>query len=112
MGASVSARARRGGDPCGMQQRLKFKEAALGCKREVVAQRGLTLRVRLQRQRGEAGDQARAVSHCRGTGQVSNARGFVMFTSTCGRAQGQGAVIKHVCKTCGRGTGSSRSRAR
>ena len=23
-----------------------------------------------------------------------------MFTSTCGRCRGQGAVIKHVCKTC------------
>jgi molecular chaperone DnaJ len=31
---------------------------------------------------------------------VSNARGFVMFTSTCPRCQGQGAVIRHPCKGC------------
>jgi molecular chaperone DnaJ len=31
---------------------------------------------------------------------VSNARGFVMFTTTCSRCRGQGSVIKHACKTC------------
>ena len=31
---------------------------------------------------------------------MSNARGFVMFTATCPKCQGQGAVIRHPCKTC------------
>jgi molecular chaperone DnaJ len=46
------------------------------------------------------GTKPEACTQCRGTGQVSNARGFVMFTTTCTRCRGQGAVIKHVCKTC------------
>src|SRR6185436_11427107 len=41
-----------------------------------------------------------ACSACRGTGQVSSARGFVMFTAPCARCGGRGAVIKTPCKTC------------
>ena len=48
----------------------------------------------------KAGTKPETCSHCRGAGQVSNARGFVMFTSTCPRCQGQGAVIRSPCKSC------------
>src|SRR4029077_11131385 len=37
---------------------------------------------------------------CRGSGQTSSARGFVMFTSTCARCHGAGRVIKQACPSC------------
>jgi molecular chaperone DnaJ len=95
-------RSRRGGD-LRVQQRLKFREAAFGCKREVVVHAP----VRCDDCGGSGakpGTKPEACAHCRGTGQVSNARGFVMFTSTCNRCRGQGVIIKSFCKTCeGRG---------
>ncbi|HXN33422.1 MAG TPA: J domain-containing protein, partial [Polyangiaceae bacterium] len=48
----------------------------------------------------KAGTKPEGCPPCRGTGQVSNTRGFVMFTSTCGRCRGAGRVIKHPCPTC------------
>lgn len=95
-------RSRRGGD-LRVQQRLKFREAAFGCKREVVVHAP----VRCEDCGGSGakpGTKPETCGHCRGTGQVSNARGFVMFTSTCNRCRGQGVIIKAFCKTCeGRG---------
>ena len=42
--------------------------------------------------------------HCRGTEQVSNARGFVMFTALCPRCGGAGQHIRNPCGGCrGRG---------
>jgi molecular chaperone DnaJ len=35
-----------------------------------------------------------------GTGQVSNARGFVMFTTTCPACRGQGSIIAKPCESC------------
>jgi molecular chaperone DnaJ len=91
-------RSRRGGD-LRVQQRLSFQEAAFGCKREVMVRAP----IRCEDCGGsgaKAGTKPEACTHCRGSGQVSNARGFVMFTTTCPRCRGQGAVIKHACKTC------------
>jgi molecular chaperone DnaJ len=97
-GGFGQTRARRGSD-LRLQQRLKFKEAAFGCKREVVVH-APTRCDDCTGTGAKAGTKPEACPQCRGTGQVSNARGFVMFTSTCGRCRGQGAVIKHACKTC------------
>jgi len=91
-------RSRRGGD-LRVQQRLKFKEAAFGCKREVTVH-APTRCDDCTGTGAKPGTKPEPCTHCRGTGQVSNARGFVMFTSTCNRCRGQGVVIKHVCKTC------------
>jgi molecular chaperone DnaJ len=41
---------------------------------------------------------------CRGTGQVTRSRGFLMVGSTCGRCRGAGRIIPHSCKEC-RGVG-------
>jgi molecular chaperone DnaJ len=49
----------------------------------------------------KAGTKPETCSQCRGTGQVSNARGFVMFTSTCPRCRGAGRVVKQPCLSCG-----------
>jgi molecular chaperone DnaJ len=97
-GGFGQTRARRGGD-LRVQQRLKFREAAFGCKREVTIH-APTRCLDCSGSGAKPGTKPETCTQCRGTGQVSNARGFVMFTSTCGRCRGQGAVIKHACKTC------------
>jgi molecular chaperone DnaJ len=89
---------RRGGD-LRVQQRLTLEEAAFGVKKEMT--------VHAPARCGDcggtgakAGTKPEACPHCRGAGQVSNARGFVMFTTTCPKCQGQGAFIRNPCRTC------------
>ena len=92
----------RGGD-LRMQARLSLREAAFGIKREVMVHAP----VRCDDCNGtgaKAGTKPETCGHCRGSGHVSNARGFVMFTTPCPKCAGQGVVIKHSCKGCeGRG---------
>lgn len=94
--------ARRGGD-LQVQARLTLEEAAFGVKREVT----VNAPARCDDCGGtgaKPGTKPETCGHCRGTGHVSNARGFVMFTTPCPKCGGQGVVIKHHCKTCeGRG---------
>ena len=82
------ARPRRGGD-LRVQQRLTLREAAFGCKREV----SVRAPARCDDCGGtgaKAGTKPETCPQCRGAGQVSNARGFVMFTTPCPRCRGAG----------------------
>jgi molecular chaperone DnaJ len=91
-------RQQRGGD-LRVQARLTLEDAAFGCKREISVQ----IPARCDDCGGAgaaAGTKPESCSTCRGTGQVSSARGFVMFTAPCSRCGGRGAVIKTPCKTC------------
>src|SRR4051812_26888789 len=101
-GGGGQRRAARGGD-LRMQARLSLREAAFGIKREVTVHAP----VRCDDCSGtgaKAGTKPETCGHCRGSGHVSNARGFVMFTTPCPKCQGQGVVIKQHCKSCeGRG---------
>ena len=101
-GGGGQRRQARGGD-LRMQARLTLREAAFGIKREVTVHAP----VRCDDCNGsgaKAGTKPETCGHCRGSGHVSNARGFVMFTTPCPKCQGQGVVIKHACKSCeGRG---------
>ncbi|MBK8216995.1 MAG: molecular chaperone DnaJ [Myxococcales bacterium] len=91
------------GDDLRVQQRITLSEAVHGCKRDV--------QLRTPASCGDCGGSgARAgtkpdvCGHCRGTGQVSNARGFVMFTAPCPRCNGAGQQIRNPCGSCrGRG---------
>src|SRR3984885_3346239 len=102
IGFGGNARPRRGSD-MRVQTRLSLREAAFGCKREV------QLRVPAActdcgGSGAKAGSKPESCPQCRGSGQVSNARGFVMFTSTCPRCRGAGRVVKQPCPACdGRG---------
>lgn len=94
---------RRGGD-LRVQARLTLREAAFGLKRELT----VNAPVKCDDCNGSGakqGTKPETCSHCRGSGHVSNARGFVMFTTPCPRCQGQGVTIKDHCKTC-RGHGA------
>jgi len=101
-GGGGGRRQARGSD-LRMQARLTLREAAFGVKREVTVHAP----VRCDDCTGtgaKPGTKPETCGHCRGSGHVSNARGFVMFTTPCPKCQGQGVVIKHHCKTCeGRG---------
>ncbi|MBS2020499.1 MAG: molecular chaperone DnaJ [Deltaproteobacteria bacterium] len=101
-GGGGGRRQARGGD-LRMQARLTLREAAFGVKREVTVHAP----VRCDDCSGtgaKAGTKPETCGHCRGSGHVSNARGFVMFTTPCPKCQGQGVVVKNPCKTCeGRG---------
>jgi molecular chaperone DnaJ len=95
--------ARRGAD-LRVQARLNLREAAFGIKREI----SVTAPTRCDDCSGsgaKSGTKPETCPNCRGSGHVSNARGFVMFTTPCQRCHGQGVVIKDHCKTC-RGQGA------
>jgi molecular chaperone DnaJ len=100
-------RSRRGGD-LRVQQRLKFREAAFGCKREVTIH-APTRCVDCSGSGAKPGTKPETCTQCRGTGQVSNARGFVMFTSTCGGAAVRAPSSSRPARRA-KGMGSSRSR--
>jgi molecular chaperone DnaJ len=98
MGFGGNARPRRGSD-MRVQARLTLREAAFGCKREVQVRVPATCND-CAGSGAKAGSKPESCPQCRGSGQVSNARGFVMFTSTCPRCRGAGRVIKQPCPTC------------
>lgn len=99
-----SARGRQRGGPrrgpdIRIGERLSMREAAFGCKREI----SLRYPAPCQECHGtgaEAGTQPIACTTCRGSGHVSNARGFVMFTAPCPACRGEGKVIKSPCSEC------------
>jgi molecular chaperone DnaJ len=97
-GAEGRGRAARGSD-LRMQEQLTLREAAFGVKREV----SVRAPVRCEPCAGTgaaAGTKPETCGQCRGAGQVSSARGFMMFTTPCPRCQGQGSVVKSPCETC------------
>jgi len=80
-------------------ERLSMREAAFGCKRDI--------QLRYPAPCGECngsgaapGTQPVVCTTCRGSGHVSNARGFVMFTAPCPACRGEGKVIKTPCNEC------------
>lgn len=98
MGFGGNARPRRGAD-LRMQQRLTLREAVFGCKREVTVRAPVACSD-CHGTGGKAGSKPETCPQCRGQGQVSNARGFVMFTSTCPRCRGAGSIVKQACPSC------------
>jgi molecular chaperone DnaJ len=97
-GGSARGRAARGSD-VRVQVRLTLREAAFGCKREVSVRAPATCSD-CGGTGARAGTKPETCPQCRGAGQVSNARGFIMFTSTCPRCRGAGRVIKQACPSC------------
>lgn len=94
----MGGRSRRGAD-LRVQSRLTLRDAAFGCKREITVQ-APALCDACGGNGAAAGTKPETCGHCRGTGQVSNARGFVMFSGPCPRCHGRGGVIRNPCKPC------------
>ncbi|MFO0658359.1 MAG: molecular chaperone DnaJ [Polyangiaceae bacterium] len=89
---------RRGSD-VRVQERLPLKDAVLGCKREL-SFRAAAPCDDCKGSGAAPGSQRKSCIACAGMGQVSTARGFVMFTQTCPRCQGQGTIIETPCTKC------------
>lgn len=107
-GARASGGRRRNGPARGadlrVQQRLTLQESVVGCKREV----SLRTPVACESCEGtgaKSGTKRKTCNACGGAGQVSTARGFVMFTQTCPECGGEGSVVKTPCPDC-HGSGS------
>jgi len=92
---------RRGGD-LRIQEQLTLKEAVVGCKKEVVVRAPAHCDScdSCGGSGAAPGSQRQTCGTCRGAGQVSSARGFVMFTSTCPACHGQGSTLRNPCPKC------------
>jgi molecular chaperone DnaJ len=94
---------RRGGPGRGadlrVQQRLTLKESVVGCKREVSLRTPVACDA-CEGSGAKPGTKRVKCPACGGAGQVSTARGFVMFTQTCGECGGEGTIVKTPCEAC------------
>jgi molecular chaperone DnaJ len=92
----------RRGQDARTQVRLTLKEAVIGCKKEV-AVRAPAACDDCHGSGAAKGSSRIACVMCGGAGQVTSARGFVMFTQACPRCEGQGTIVEKPCKKCGGG---------
>lgn len=82
-----------------VEQALSLEEAVLGCKKEIE----ITSPQRCSSCEGSGaseGSDMKSCDTCGGRGQVSTARGFVMFTQTCPSCRGEGRIIETPCEVC------------
>lgn len=101
-GGGGRRRPARGGD-LRVQETLSLADAAFGVKKEI-SLRAPAACDDCTGTGAKAGTKPEVCGNCRGTGHVSNARGFVMFTTPCQKCGGEGTVIKSPCASCaGRG---------
>ncbi|MDC3959374.1 molecular chaperone DnaJ [Polyangium jinanense] len=82
-----------------VEQRLTLREAMTGTKREVVLRTPVACE-ECQGSGAKPGTKRKTCGTCEGAGQVSTARGFVMFTQTCPECRGEGTVVKTPCPAC------------
>jgi len=82
-----------------VEQHLTLRDAMLGAKREVVLRTPVACD-ECQGSGAKPGTKRKTCGTCDGQGQVSTARGFVMFTQTCPECRGEGSVVKTPCPSC------------
>lgn len=102
-GGGGRRRQQRGAD-LRVEAKLSLREAAYGCKREIDV-RAPSPCSECSGTGAKAGTKPEVCVGCRGAGQVSTQRGFVMFSSPCARCSGTGQMIKTPCAAC-RGQGA------
>lgn len=102
-GGGRGRRQQRGAD-LRVEARLSLREAVYGCKREIDV-RAPSPCAECSGTGAQAGTRPEVCVGCRGAGQVSTQRGFVMFSSPCARCAGTGQTIKSPCGAC-RGQGA------
>jgi molecular chaperone DnaJ len=101
-GGQTGQRRRRGverGQDVRVEVQITLRQAMLGDKREVTV-RGAAPCETCDGSGAKPGTKPETCSQCRGTGQVTAQRGFIMFSSTCARCRGTGQSIATPCETC------------
>jgi len=103
-GASPSQRKRTGrGQDMRVHASLSLAEAMTGGKHEAVLN-GEVACDTCSGSGAKAGTKPETCPQCRGSGQVTAQRGFIMFSSACARCRGTGSFIATPCESCrGRG---------
>ena len=86
-------------------QELALRDAFTGCKREITVRAPVDCDA-CNGSGATPGSSRERCAACRGTGQVSSAQGYVVFTSTCPNCRGQGTFIAKPCESC-RGSGKT-----
>jgi len=82
-----------------VEQALTLEDAVLGCKKEIE----LRTPVQCDDCTGTGaldGSSMKTCEVCGGRGQVSTARGFIMFTQNCSACGGGGQIVEEACETC------------
>ncbi|MCC6215563.1 MAG: molecular chaperone DnaJ [Polyangiaceae bacterium] len=102
-GGNGRRRAPERGQDVGVAAQVTLAEAFTGCKKEVSVA-GAAPCEECAGNGAEAGTRPETCPQCRGTGQVTTQRGFIMFSSACARCRGSGQHVASPCKKCsGRG---------
>jgi molecular chaperone DnaJ len=82
---------------------LEFREAVLGCQKEIRLPRNEVCST-CEGSRCEPGKLPQACPGCGGSGKIRQTRGFFVIAQDCPKCQGAGEWIPHPCKSC-RGSG-------
>ncbi|MES1182626.1 MAG: molecular chaperone DnaJ [Myxococcales bacterium] len=83
---------------------LTLAEALTGGKHEVAIHGAVSCET-CHGSGAKPGTKPETCTQCRGSGQVTAQRGFIMFSSPCARCRGTGQMIASPCETC-RGQGA------
>jgi molecular chaperone DnaJ len=82
---------------------ISLAEAMVGGKHEIVIDSEVPCDT-CSGSGAKPGTKPETCPQCRGSGQVTAQRGFIMFSSSCARCRGTGSYIASPCETCrGRG---------
>ena len=83
---------------------ISLKDALLGGKHEITVS-GAAPCDSCNGSGAEPGTKTETCNQCRGSGQVTAQRGFIMFSSPCARCRGTGQYLPTPCHSC-RGSGA------
>jgi len=78
---------------------ISLKEALLGGKHEIMVS-GAAPCDTCSGSGAAVGSKTETCTQCRGSGQVTAQRGFIMFSSPCARCRGTGQYLPSPCPTC------------
>ncbi len=78
---------------------ISLKDALLGGKHEITVS-GAAPCDTCAGSGAEPGTKTETCTQCRGSGQVTAQRGFIMFSSPCARCRGTGQYLPSPCTTC------------
>lgn len=98
-GGGQSSRRPSGGRSVRVEATIELADAMKGVKREITVE-GAAACETCSGSGAEKGSRPEACVQCGGSGQMATQRGFIMFSTTCTRCNGNGTVISNPCGDC------------